>query len=300
MLPMSAGALGLILAAAVAHAVWNFAAKRARGGLPFVWLFCAGIAVLWAPPALIALARSGYALGWHTLVFALVGGALHVGYSLTLQRGYRQGDLSVVYPLARGTGPLVAVLAAVLFLGERPGALALAGGLAIVGAIFWLARPAGDGRAPQGTVAVPARRGALGRGIGYGLVCGLFIAAYTIWDRQAVAVWAIPPLFYDWTTNVARAALLAPAAWRRRAEVVAEARVHWREALAVALLSPLAYFLVLVALVTTPVSYVAPAREVSIVIGAFLGAHVLKEGDRRRRLTAAAIIALGLAGLALD
>jgi drug/metabolite transporter (DMT)-like permease len=299
---MSAAALGLILAAAVAHAAWNYAAKRARGGLPFVWLFCAVIAVLWAPPALLALAWSDYAVGLHTWVFAVVGGVLHVGYSLTLQRGYRQGDLSVVYPLARGTGPLVSVLAAVVLLGERPGALAWAGGLAIVGAIFWLARPAGGARPMEGEGGGLPGRGPrrLGRGIGYGLLCGLFIAAYTIWDRQAVAVWLIPPLFYDWTTNVARALLLAPAAWRRRTEVAAEARVHWREALAVAVLSPLAYFLVLVALQTTPVSYVAPAREVSIVIGAFLGAQVLKEGDRRRRLTAAGIITLGLAALALD
>jgi drug/metabolite transporter (DMT)-like permease len=109
----------------------------------------------------------------------------------------------------------------------------------------------------------------------------------------------VPPLVYDAGTAFTQLALLTPFAWRRRTEVAAEWRDKKRWAIAVALLSPVAYVLVLTALTLAPVSYVAPAREVSIVIGAFLGAKLLKESDGRRRIWAAAAMAVGVIALAL-
>ena len=110
---------------------------------------------------------------------------------------------------------------------------------------------------------------------------------------------AIHPLLLIWGSGVIRALLLTPGALARWAEVRQTWRHARREAFGVALLSPLAYILVLVALTFTPVSYVAPAREISILIGTVMGARLLAEGEPRRRLAAAAGMVLGVLLLAL-
>jgi drug/metabolite transporter (DMT)-like permease len=128
---------------------------------------------------------------------------------------------------------------------------------------------------------------------------GVFIAAYTLWDRHGVATLAITPVLYDAGTAFTQLAFLTPFALRRWPEVTTHWREHRRYAFGVALLSPVAYILVLTAMTFTPVSYVAPAREISIVIGAFMGARLLKETDSRRRLLAALAMAAGVIALAL-
>jgi uncharacterized membrane protein len=126
------------------------------------------------------------------------------------------------------------------------------------------------------------------------------IATYTIWDKASVATWLIPPLLYDWGCNVFRVGVLVPFTRHRSPGGVEKA---WRErrgtVIAIALLSPLSYILVLTAMVFTPVSLVAPAREVSILFAALMGAHLLREGDLTRRIIAAIGMVLGISGLAL-
>ena len=136
---MSPTALALIASAAIAHASWNFFAKQARGGLPFVWLAGLCAATLYALPAAIQLAVGSRSVSAAGIAFMFGSGCLHSAYFTTLQRGYAEGDLSVVYPLARGTGPALSVLAAVVILGERPGPLALVGAAIIVVAVISLA-----------------------------------------------------------------------------------------------------------------------------------------------------------------
>jgi multidrug transporter EmrE-like cation transporter len=116
---VSPTAFALIAAAAAAHAAWNFFAKQARGGLPFVWLAGVCAATAYALPAAIQLAMSDDGLTWAGVAFMTGSGCLHSVYFTTLQRGYAVGDLSVVYPLARGTGPALSVLGAVVIFGER-------------------------------------------------------------------------------------------------------------------------------------------------------------------------------------
>ncbi|HWA11170.1 MAG TPA: EamA family transporter [Opitutaceae bacterium] len=287
---MNALALALILAAAVLHATWNLCAKRAGGGLPFVWLVGAIICVLYVPVV------AGYWWWRHPVIpgaavaWILGSGVLKTGYSLFLQRSYRTGDFSLIYPLARGTGPLLSTLGAIVLLGERPGALALAGAALVVASVFWVA---------GGTRLLHQDRAHLRTALVHGIMSGVFIAAYTLWDRHGVAGLAIAPLLYDAGTAFTQLALVTPFAPGRWPEVVK----HWREdrayAFGVATLAPVAYVLVLTAMSFTPVSYVAPAREVSIVIGAFLGARVLREGDSRRRIAAAVVMAAGVIALAL-
>lgn len=287
---MSALALALILAAALAHATWNLAAKRSGGGLAFVW--ASGLlSFAFYLPAIFAYAQ------WRPLTFPpgawlviLGSGLIKTAYALLLQHAYRHGDFSLVYPLARGTGPLFSTCAAMLFFGERPSGLALAGGAIIVASVFYLS---------GGTRLLHSDRAHLRQGLRYGFVCGCCIASYTVWDQRAVAHLHLAPPLYDGGTQLVMCAVLAPFALRRLPEVAVGWREHRREALTVAFLAPAAYVLVLFAMTFTPVSYVAPAREISIVIGAFLGAHVLKEGDARRRLLAAGGMVVGVIALAL-
>lgn len=285
---MTLVALSLVLSSAVLHATWNLAAKRAGTGLPFIWLFTALANLIYAPAAVGAMLIARPHLGVIELVFIGGSSALHLVYFFFLQRGYRLGDLSLVYPLARGTGPVLSTSAAILFFGEHPTPLALAGAVLIAVSVFVLT--SGGGLRAVATV----RTAVL-----YGLLTGGVIAAYTLWDKYAVSVLLISPLIYDWLNGLGRTALLTPYAVRHRAEVKREWHRHRREALTVAILSPLAYILVLTALVFTPVSYVAPAREISILFATIMGARLLAEGYPGRRLVAASGMVLGVVALAL-
>src|SRR3954471_3202914 len=117
---MSALALALVLCAAVAHATWNLLAKRSGGALAFVWLFSAVGTVVFAFPAAVALAVERPPLGGAQLLFVFGSGVLHIGYFLLLQTGYRAGDLSLVYPSARGSGVLLATIGGIVIFGEDP------------------------------------------------------------------------------------------------------------------------------------------------------------------------------------
>jgi drug/metabolite transporter (DMT)-like permease len=287
---MTPVALALVLIAAVLHATWNYCAKRASGGLPFVWVVNALICACYVPVVAIYFFWKHPVMPAGAAWWILGSGGLKTSYALFLQRGYRTGDFSLIYPLARGTGPLLSTLAAIALLGERPSSLALMGGLVIIAAIFFLT---------NGAKLFHESRTHLRTAINYGLLSGVFIAAYTLWDRRGVALLGVPPILYDAGTAFTLLALITPFALRRRAEVAREWREKKRWAFGVALLSPVAYVLVLTALSFTPVSYVAPAREVSIVIGAFIGARMLKEADGRRRVWAATAMAAGVIALAL-
>jgi drug/metabolite transporter (DMT)-like permease len=282
---MSVLALSLVLAAAALHATWNLFAKRASGGLPFVWLVGAVNVLLYAPFVLAYWIWRHPVLPESAILWIAGSGFLKAGYSLFLQRSYRTGEFSLIYPLARGTGPVLSIAAAICLLGERPGPAAICGAVIIVVSIFFLA----GGRALLGQDALHARIA-----VGYGLITGAFIGAYTVWDRHGVASLGIAPLLYDAGTTVTGVVLLAPFAMKRWPEVGREWIEHRVEAVAVAGLSSISYILVLTALAVTPVSYIAPVREVSIVIGAFIGVRRLKESDGRRRILAAAAIAIGI------
>ncbi|HST00570.1 MAG TPA: hypothetical protein VLJ84_02820, partial [Usitatibacter sp.] len=198
-------------------------------------------------------------------------------------------DLSVVYPLARATGPLLTILVAIAAFGERPSAVALGGAVLVgISALMLTGNP------------LAWKRSEARHAIGFALATGCTIAVYTLWDKQSVARFLIAPLVYDWGCNFFRCLVLVPVTRHRAPGAIARA---WREqrgaAIAIGLLSPLSYILVLTAMVFTPVSLVAPAREVSILFAALMGAHLLREGDVMRRAVAAVGMVLGVSGLAL-
>jgi drug/metabolite transporter (DMT)-like permease len=285
---MTSFALALVLLSAVIHATWNLLAKRAAGGIAFQCLFTALSFAIYAPVALI-VAISDHLHPTSEMIILIAGTAMiHLAYFLLLNRGYHAGDLSLVYPLARGSGPLLATVAAIAIRGERPTPLALAGACLIGVGAFLLT---GDPRA--------LRRSESRRAVTYALLTGLLIATYTLWDKFAVSNAQLPPVFYFWGALCDETLILTPVALRLRGDLRATWREHRTEALGVAALSPLAYFLVLTALAISPVSYVAPAREIGILIGAIMGARLLAEGHTWQRLTAASLMVVGVAALAV-
>jgi len=281
--------------AGVIHASWNIAAKKANGDARFAFQSGVFLMVVWGP--------LGIALGWHVVPqwgamewgFVVLSGVLHVVYYVILLRGYRKSDLTVVYPLARGSGPLLSSLFAILFLGESISPTGLAG---IVGVVLGVFLVAGGPRLWRATQEV-AQRKRVRKGIRYGVLTGAFIASYTVVDSYAVKWLAMSPILLDYFGNFVRVLLLVPVALRDRAATAQLWRSQWKYALLVAVISPVSYVLVLYAVQQAPISHVAPAREVSMLFAALIGGHLLREGDRLLRLVGAGFIAAGVIALAL-
>jgi drug/metabolite transporter (DMT)-like permease len=288
---MNREALLLTLAAALLHATWNFAAKRAEGGGPvFVWGYAAASSLIWAPVTLVWSIWHPLHPSWSWLLAGFVSGMLHVAYGNLLQTGYSAGDLNLVYPLARGTGPLLTVLVAVLVFRQPTTVWAMTGvGLVVAGVLV-----ISVGRRNPSS---PHRRRV---GVAYGVATGASIAAYTLWDAHAVTTLGIPAMPYFTLGLLCQTLGLTPGAMRRRSEVRSVLLQHRWPVLVVAVLSPLAYVFVLQALTLSPVSVVAPVRESSIVVGAVLSWLVLREPHPARRLAGALVVLAGVAALALS
>ena len=287
---MGPGALALVLGAAVLHALWNLAAKGVgEDRLLFIWLYAALSAVIWVPVAVVSTLVSGDWPTWVWLGAAAVSGSMHIAYQLVLQRGYAEGDLNLVYPLARGTGPLLTFLVAVVVLDERPDLVATLGVLLVVAGVLLISF------APRALHA--GHGGAARAGVVWGVATGVTIAAYTVWDSHAVTALGVPPVTYFVLGIVCQVPALTVMAGGRLREV----RRAWprlgRPSLVVALLSPLAYILVLRAMQVAPVALVAAARESSIVVGALFGWLVLREARPLHRLAGSAVVALGIAAI---
>jgi drug/metabolite transporter (DMT)-like permease len=286
---LSPVAIVLVLLAAFSHAGWNLINKRLSGydNVAYLWLVGVCGTVLYAPITLVLVLAQRPHFGWAELGFTAGSSALHLGYFLLLQRGYRYGDLSLVYPLARGTGPMLSSLAAVVLFAERPGAWGIAGILLIGAGVFTLGMP------EKGLTSLTA--------VWFGLATGCFIAAYTIWDKHAVSALAIPPLLYNWGEGLGASAALTPLLFRnhRMSTVHTLWTKHWRLIVPCAVMTTLSYVLILSALQFSDVSAIAPAREISVLIGVVLGGRLLAEGHLRRRLLAAAAIATGVIAIAI-
>ena len=292
---MTLTAFLLVVLAGLIHAGWNIVAKKAAGDARFAFFTSFWVMVVWAP------------LGWwlgHAVVptwglaewsVVVASGVIHVFYLVVLLRGYRHADLTVVYPLARGSGPLLSSMAAILFLGERISALGAAGIAGVVLGVFLIAGGPGLWRSAHDPVA----RERVHRGVAYGLLTGGFIASYTLVDGYGVRWLLMSPILLDYMGNFVRVVLLAPNVWHDRPTAWTHWRAQWRFALVVAVFSPVAYVLVLYAMQQAPLSHVAPAREVSMLFAALIGGQLLGEGDRGARILGAVCIAGGVVALGL-
>jgi uncharacterized membrane protein len=264
----------------------------------------ASATVIYAPVVAVSVLASPPHLTARSWVFLAGTAVLQTGYFLFLQRSYRAGDLSAVYPVGRGTGALLAALAGIAGLGERPGPAGLAGIVLLVTGVIILGLPARAGPPAAGRPGGADGAGGTGgtlapTAILLALATGVFIASYTLWDKVAVTSVGNPPLLQDYASLMGMAAALAPFALAGRARTRRVWRSYRRQVVGAAVLAPLAYILVLVALRFSSVAAIAPAREVSVLFGVILGRKMLGEGGLARRLTGAVAIVAGVVAVAV-
>ncbi|MHB8399725.1 MAG: EamA family transporter [Candidatus Limnocylindrales bacterium] len=329
---MPPGVFVLVLFVAVLHVLWNAILKSSGDTLrTAARAMVVGVAVF--APAVVAawLATGRPGLTGDVLGLALISGVLEAAYFVTLSAAYQHGDLSVVYPIARGTAPVVAVMLGVVVLGERLSPLGTVGVAALLAGIVLVQRPwravaaiAAVGRRARGRNAPGAGPGiapGVGPGIAPGaaefaLLTGVTIAAYSAVDRTAVqhvAPWLYAGVVFPicavvlvaWVRLVAdRRRSSATAAAPPAAGTPALAPASWLRSGIAGTVSLGAYGLILVAYTLAPLTAVAPLRESSVVIASAWGAIRMREAvssvDRARRIGGACLVLIGAVLLALD
>lgn len=265
-----------VLAAAFLHAGWN---ALVRGGQDrFASMLSIALLAGAAAVLLLPFAEPPARAAWP---YVLAGSALHTGYKLFLVRAYRDGDLGAVYPLARGTAPLLVGLFGLAALGERPGAAGLAAMLAITAGIVLIARGGGGARLDRRTLL-------------YALGTACFTAAYSLVDGIGARIAGTAAGFILWLFLFdGLLMLLVALATRGRASVRALVPL-WRHGLAAGAMSLGSYWIVVWAFTQAPLALVAALRETSVLFAMLLGALVLNERIGPLRWSAAALILGGI------
>ncbi|HUX86452.1 MAG TPA: DMT family transporter [Chloroflexota bacterium] len=288
---MNVVSFGLVLISAFAHATWNYLAKSSRDPYAFTWAFTSLAGLIYLP---VALMVSQSWPSWPVIFVVSVTAVLHVFYFGLLNASYRRSDLSLVYPVARGTGLTLIPIGAALLLREHisfPGMVSI--GIILGGVLIVHSRGRGWAafRSLGKSLHEPGSRLAV--------LTGVVIACYSLWDAHALST--TTPLILDAGIFAGEAVLSAPyALLSRSAAVRREIRERPVAVVGAAILSPLAYLLVLTAITLSPVAYVAPTREIGIVIGALLGWRSLKEGHGSNRLLGSGLIVVGVFSLAFS
>jgi drug/metabolite transporter (DMT)-like permease len=268
----------LVLVAAVFHATWNAMLKAAEAPLALAARATAfGTLAAFPPVAALWLAQGRPGMPPIAWLIVITSAVLELLYFVALTNAYQRGELSVVYPIARGTAPLLAVLVGLLLLGERLGTPALLGIVCLLAGIWAIRRPT-----PASAALIPA------------LITGVLIAAYSSVDRVGVRL--APPWLYGWFLWLFEAMLLLLYA-RFRGIPGATITVEPRRSLLVGVLMTTTYFMILFALSVAPLAIVAPVRESAIVLVAAWGIWRLRE-RRGAWLRVAGAFAI-LAGIAL-
>lgn len=284
---MSPTIFALVVLAAFIHAFWNILLKRVQGGLSFTWFVSILQTAVFAPWIIWVIYMEKPALGPVEWLFIAGSAVIHIAYYYFLQWGYRIGDISLVYPIARGSGPMLSSLAAIIILGERPGLFGILGIVAIGSGIFCL----------TSSIRKDGRLGMEGAVVA-GLLTGMSIAAYTVWDKYAVSSVHVSPVLLDLLANPLLALLLTPMVWQQRKDILRYWVLNRAELFGVTLANPISYILILSVMTVAPVSQIAPMREISTLIGAFIGGRLFAEEHLGRRLAAASIIVIGVLAVA--
>lgn len=273
----------LVLLSAVFHASWNFILRKVTGNIVVLWISLWASGLIALPFTLFFLPAginsvTSYALADFTL--PLLSGLIHWGYFSLLATAYRYGEISTIYPIARGSGIALTGIVATFFLQEQISPAGLAGIALIIGGIGITSG--------KGMLIGDNRRSLL-----LALGVGVSICGYSVVDKSAVAT--IPPLLFLTLLYLLSAILMTPQILRNYYhQLPDQLRKHWRYALAVGIGSAGAYLIILYAYTLGPVSYIVAMREFAIVIGVLLGAVFLKEKVTTRKWIGVLIIVIGL------
>ncbi len=275
---MSAAVLyGLVILSALAHPAWNAIVKSAADRvMAMVAIRCVGLVL---GLAILPFVDWPAAPAWKWLALTAL---VQFGYYALLIRSYDIGDMSVVYPLARGLAPVLTTLATFLVIDEALSAAQLGAVLLISLGIMVLSRGAGASRAAVGTA----------------LATGASVAAYSFSSGMGVRSGGTVLGFQAWLEIVNGVVMLGFALLTRRRAALAYARHHSATGLLAGVLSVLGFLAYLAAAQSLPLGPVTALRETSVIFGAVIGSIVLKEGFGLRRIAAATMVVLGIALLA--
>lgn len=290
---MTGVAVLLVLTSAFAHAGWNMLAKRANTPELMNWWMAVSAAVIMLPATVVLIALDPPpAIGWVYIAGTI---ALHIFYFFTLGRAYRYGDLSIVYPVARGLGLTLIPIIGVSILNETVSAWAALGIAFVFVGVVTIGATSRSGSSEGRNW----RRLLTDRGVGFAVLTGIAIGLYSALDKEGVK--HVTPVVYMFfiSSGGALGALALIHRSYRRIEFEAEFKRHWKAIIVGGALQFTAYALVLTALRVSQVSYVGPFRELAIGVGVVLGAIVLKERVTKWRATGAATIAVGALIIAL-
>jgi drug/metabolite transporter (DMT)-like permease len=284
---MSLLPLTLVVLAAFIHATWNLLSKRAAAAGPtFVFAYNFVACVVYLPWMIWLLVYGQVTWNWPVAGCLVLSAIIHLAYSLCLQRGYQVADLSVVYPIARGTGPMLSSIGAFMLLREIPTTQGILGLLAVVAGIGFIST--------QGDLSAFRKPRGLD-GVRWGAATGSLIAGYTVVDGYGVKLLGIHPVVLDWVTNLLRFFMMAPVVMSNWDRAKQRMKGYWLLAIGVGALSPLSYILVLSAIeMGAPLSLVAPAREMSMMVGAMFGMLILGERVTAWRLVGCLILIAGV------
>lgn len=281
---MSIGIFTLVMIAAVFHASWNVLARRVSGNLAVFWLSLWVAVVVWLPVVSgLGVLRGPQAL-WHMVAtgypYMLATGALHAVYFFLLAQAYEHGEISVVYPVARGSGIGLTAVGAWAFLAEEITLLGAAG-IALVSL----------GILSMGFVAVRSAQSLQGFRAALGV--GATIVSYSLVDKLGVAV--VNPILYIWSMFALTALMLIPTLRRRHTGMIGQVwQTSWRSIVLIGIGSSGTYLIILFALTLGQVSYIVALRELAVVIGALFGVVFLREPLTRVKLIAIVVITAGL------
>ncbi len=267
-----------VLFAAACHAGWNALIKIGLDPLSTTTLISLGSGVV--ALAFLPFAGLPAVAAWPWIVASVV---IHLFYFGALIEAYRTGDLGQVYPIARGSAPLMTAAVTTLFVGETMSVLGWAGIVALVGGVFLL-----SARGGRDLTRIDRRA------VGFALMTALTICAYSVVDGIGARVSANPNAYSAWLFVGIALVMLPYALWRDGRDVVPAMRTYWRRGLAGGGLQLLSYGIAIWAMSVAPIAIVATLRETSVLFGAVIAVIVLKEPLRPPRIIAALLILCGL------
>ena len=283
---MSGFALGIVLVAAFLHASWNYLAKKSRNKIAFIWWTILFSTSLYLPMFIYFWpAVTISSAGWVCIVAT---GVIHAFYFWSVGSSYERGDLSLVYPLSRGSGPLLVPILAVLIMNEQlsiPGGLGIA--LIIIGIYIIHLRSFSIQSFLEPFLALRSSASL------WALCAGSTIAGYSLVDKVGVSI-VYPPV-YIYLMFVISLLLLSPFVFVKvRSDLKKEWNINRVQIIMVGFLDLFTYLMILFALRISKVSYVAAAREVSIVFSALIGVMLLHEKNAPQKLAGSVLICLGV------
>lgn len=271
----------LVITASLSHALWNIMLKQSEDKAIFLWSLRIWSVITFLPVSIL-LWPENVQITYEWLLMGIGSVVLHSLYAIILSKAYEKHDFTLMYPIARGLGPLIVVVAGITLLKEPFTLMSVVGSLFIFIGIFVLYSGISHGLQSIRSIFTSP----------YPILVGLSIASYTLFDKLAVSI--IHPVSLNVIENIGQVLLLGVFQVRGWKNVSKQWSKHWVKMAIAGGLAGLSYILVLIVLTKIPVSYVAPVRETSIIIGSFLGIYFLKESFHVRKIGGALLIFVGV------